>query len=125
MSPQTLPEGVTIAPAELSKITDALDALAKGTHIPRQLAIVVTLPIYQEYPKHLRFGSGKEIETVVVNSVAEELAEVDRRLGGADMPAAPAPEAPTLLGDPLGPVLVPAPADPPTEAPPAIDAPQS
>jgi hypothetical protein len=115
MAQQTLPEGVTILPAELKRIADAMDALDQDNHAPRQISVVASLHIHQEYPKHLQFGK----ETRVVNNRAEELAAIEEQLAlaqdaakeeieAASQPAPnPAPSGPQPV-----PPLQPSPATP-------------
>jgi hypothetical protein len=68
MSRLTLPDGAAIAESEQKKIADALEALSKDSHAPRQLSVSVTLHLHNEYPKHLYRGK----DLVVVNDADEE-----------------------------------------------------
>ena len=69
-------ENVNLSADEEKKIQDALDALAKDPHAPREVSVKLTLHIHHEYPKHVTVGKDKDGNPVtkVVNSPEEEKA---------------------------------------------------
>lgn len=71
-------------PGEQKRIDDALDALAKDPHAPREISVRVRLHIHHEYPKSLFKGKASRI----VNSATEEKAAVEDGFG-AFVPEAP------------------------------------
>lgn len=87
-------EGVTLAEGEEKRITDALDALTKDPHAPREISVRFTLHIHNEYPKHVTVGVDKDDQPIVkvVNSEDEEKAA----LASVAVPAVPTLGVPTL-----------------------------
>lgn len=67
---QLLPEGALISPADMVRISSALDELNKTRTAHGSLQVQVSLHAHYEYPKHVTVGD----KMVVVNSEAEELA---------------------------------------------------
>ena len=65
---------VTLADGEQKRIEDAVDALAKDPHAPREMTLKVTLHIHNEYPKHLYKG---KLSLVAQNEAEEEKAVAD------------------------------------------------
>lgn len=102
-------EGVTLAEGEEKRINDALDALAKDPHAPREISVRFTLHIHNEYPKHVTIGTSKDGSTIVqvVNNPDEEKAALAS--------IAPAPSDPVASSAPAAPVLVPATSAPASE----------
>ena len=62
MSPLTLPEGASVSLEEQKKVSDALAALEKDPHAPREVTLRVTLHIHNEYPRIVY--RGKETRSV-------------------------------------------------------------
>jgi hypothetical protein len=87
-------EGLTLAEGEEKRIEDALDALAKDTHAPREISVRFTLHIHNEYPKHVTVGVDENEQPIikVVNNRYEEKAAL-----ASVAPASPAlaPARPT------------------------------
>ena len=81
-------EQVSLAGGEEKRISDALAALAKDPHAPRQLTVTLNLHIHNEYPKHVVVGKDKDGVDVV--KVAGSEAEEDAILASIAPPAVPA-----------------------------------
>jgi len=79
-------DGVTLGAGEDKRIQDALEALAKDPHAPRELTVRITLHIHNEYPKHLH----KAGKFIIANNEAEEAAA---KADGYGKYVAPTPEA--------------------------------
>lgn len=69
-------ENVKIAAGEEQRIQDALAALAKDPHAPREISVRFILHIHNEYPKHVTVGKDKDgvAITQIVANEAEEAA---------------------------------------------------
>jgi hypothetical protein len=72
----TLPTGASFAMGEEQRITDAMEALAKDPHAPREISVRLILHVHREYPKHVVVGKNEDDspKTVLVNSAEEESA---------------------------------------------------
>ncbi len=68
---------VTLGAGEEKRISDAVEALKKDPHAPRELQIKVTIHVHNEYPKHLYKGK----ESVIVNGEDEEAAKIAEGFG--------------------------------------------
>jgi hypothetical protein len=66
----------TPAAGEEERIKQALEALAKDPHAPREISIKINLHVHREYPKHVPAGKDKDGNpfSVIVNNEAEEKA---------------------------------------------------
>lgn len=70
-------QGVSIVPEEEQKVVDALAALRKDSHAPREVSVKLVLTVHREYPKHVVVGKneeGKPITKVVGNEQEEKAA---------------------------------------------------
>lgn len=69
-------KGASVSPLEEKKVKEALAALAKDPHAPRELTVRVTLNVHNEYPKHVTVGLDENKKPIVevVNSEEEEKA---------------------------------------------------
>jgi len=67
-------ENVTIEAGGEERIRQALDALEKDPHAPREVSLKFTLHIHNEYPKHVTVGKDKDEAPVtkIANSAEEE-----------------------------------------------------
>jgi hypothetical protein len=65
-------KGASIHPWEEQRVKDALAALAKDPHAPRELKINVTLSVFNEYPKHVTVGQKDGKPVMKLASSAEE-----------------------------------------------------
>lgn len=65
---------VSMSLEEEKKIGDALEALAKDPHAPRELSVRLTIHIHNEYPKHITVGVDKDgvAITKIVGTADEE-----------------------------------------------------
>lgn len=89
-------ENVTLAAGEQQRIEDALDALAKDPHAPREISVRCTLHIHNEYPKHVTVGTDKDGNAItkIVNSEDEEKAALASAAPSSDpTPSDPTPAA--------------------------------
>jgi hypothetical protein len=78
-------KGVSPANGEEKRVTDALAALAKDPHAPREISVKLTLHVHNEYPKLLYKGK----HTRVVADATEEKAAAVEGFGAfvAEKPA--------------------------------------
>jgi ribosome-associated translation inhibitor RaiA len=67
-------ENVNLSDTEKQRIADALEALTKDPHAPRELTVTVTLHVHNEFPKTLY--KGKQTR-VVADPEAEQQAAAD------------------------------------------------
>jgi hypothetical protein len=74
-------ENVNLSAEEEKRIADALDALAKDPHAPREISVKLTLHIHHEYPKHVTVGKDKDDNPIV--KVANNEDEEKALLAGA------------------------------------------
>lgn len=65
-----------MAPGEQERIDQALAALAKDTHSPREISVKYILHVHNEFPKHVKVGEDKDGNAItkVVQNPAEESA---------------------------------------------------
>lgn len=70
----SLPEGAVFADGAEKQISDALEALAKDPHSPRQISVNVILNVHREYPKMLYKGEGTAKSVLVGDEAAEQSA---------------------------------------------------
>lgn len=71
----SLPAGATFFPGEQKRIAEAIEALAKDHHAPREITVRLTLHVHHEYPKHVpaKDVKGNAI-TKIANNAEEEKA---------------------------------------------------
>ena len=72
---QTLPEGITVLPAELDRAVAALDELEKDNSAPRQLSISLHLHVHEEYPKQVDTGKKDGDGNAIFATVKDESEE--------------------------------------------------
>ena len=64
--------GASVSDLELKRVSDALEALRKDNHAPREMTVAVTLHVHNEFPKLVY--KGKEERSVSSQEEADQAA---------------------------------------------------